>query len=440
MPRNTKLTRALVGLGVMAGLVSSPGTSRAAGPDADFFVERFGDALDYANAEDVPISKDLTIRAARASIDGGALRVDLAGAGWISLLWPGVPGGVPVGREGVVNAIDASRFGRLGLAMRVSTAQPVIALWHTCAAANAGCQGGTLFSVSPGQTLYSIDLAPVTSDPGLSAPWAGSVVGLRLLFPVGAGSVELDWARLAPKGVEPLSERTDRAPPTVPNEALDYAAWAGNAWDFTDADAVTSGVASSSITGGVLGACNAPTKASTGDPAFTLRLPSGSIDADRFHRLIVALRQDGPFSLESGPGGGMNMRVVWRDGANRRHVSKDIVMYNNEATVSFDLRDTGIGPLGVDGTPWRGQVNEFRIDPNEDAAGRCWTVDHVWLLADAGVDLGPKPPLAANAAVLPKPTSAKAVKTTKRAATKTVRRPTTKSTVRRPTSKATTKR
>ena len=64
-----------------------------------------------------------------------------------------------------------------------------------------------------------------------------------------------------------------------------------------------------------------------------------------------------------------------------------IVMYNNESTVSFDLRDTRIGPLGIDATPWGGRITEFRIDPNEDAAARCWTVDHVWLLADDGVDL-----------------------------------------------------
>lgn len=430
------MSRTLGALGLVAGIVVPAVSARAAGPDADFFVERFGDALDYGNAEDVPISQDLTIRAASAAIDGGALRVELAGAGWISLLWPGVPGGIPVGREGVINPIDASKFGRLGLAMRVSRAQPVIALWHTCAAANAGCQGGTVFSASPEQTTYSIDLSPVTTDPGLSAPWAGSIVGLRLLFPVGAGSVELDWVRLAPKGDSSLGERTDRALPWSPNSALDYATWAGNAWDFDDSDAVTSGVASSSITGGVLSACNAPTKASTGDAAFTLRLPSGSIDADRFHRLVVAVRQDGPLSLEFGPGGGMNMRVVWRDAANRRHVSKDIVMYNNEATVSFDLRDTGIGPLGVDGTAWRGRVNEFRIDPNEDSAGRCWRVGHVWLLAGEGVDQGPMPPVAANVSASPKQSTAKVTKSP----VKTRKRATAKTTVRRPAAKPTVKR
>lgn len=436
MGRRATLSRTLGALGLMAGIVVPPGAARATGPDADFFVERFGDALDYGNAEDVPISRNLTIRAARAAIDGGALRIDLDGAGWVSLLWPGIPGGIPVGREGVINPIDASKFGRLGLAMRVSRAQPVIALWHTCAAANAGCQGGTLFSASPEQTVYSIGLSPATTDPALSAPWAGSIVGLRLLFPVGAGSVDLDWVRLAPKGDTALTERTDRAAPTVRNDALDYATWAGNAWDFDDSDAGTSGVASSAIAGGVLSACNAPTKAETGDAAFTLRLPSGFIDADRFHRLVVALRQDGPLSLEFGSGGGMNMRVVWRDAANRRHVSKDIVMYNNEATVSFDLRDTGIGSLGVDGTPWGGRVNEFRIDPNEDSAGRCWRVDHVWLLADDGVELGPKPKAVANVAASPKQATVNAtkspVKTSKRAKTKTtVRRPAARTTVKR---------
>ena len=392
-----------------------------AATDADFFVDRFGDALDYSNPEDVPISTTLTTRASAASLDGGRLRIALTEPGWISLLWAGVPGGIPHGREGVVNPIDASRYGRLGVGLRVGVAQPVIALWHTCAAANASCQGGTLFSASPDQLSYAINLAPVTSDPGLSAPWSGSIVGLRLLFPAGSGSVELDWARLAPLGDQPLSERTDRVGAPTPNESLDYATWAGNRWDFDDADATTAGVGSSSISGGALRACNAPTKASTGDPSFTLRLPSGSIDADRFHRLVVALRQDGPFSLAFGPGGGMNMRVVWRDAANRRHVSKDIVMYNNESTVSFDLRDTRIGPLGIDATPWGGRITEFRIDPNEDAAARCWTVDHVWLLADDGVDLGPRPAVTSSPTVptakKPVASAKKPVATTKRPAT-----------------------
>ncbi len=399
-------------------------SAHAQSADADFFVDRFGDALDYSNPEDVPIATTLTTRASSASLDGGRLRIDLAGPGWISLLWPGVPGGIPHGREGTVNPIDASRYGRLGLGLRVATQQPVIALWHTCAAANESCQGGTLFTATPDQSTYALNLVPVSSDPGLRAPWSGSVVGLRLLFPVGSGSVELDWARLAPVGDQPLVERTDRVAASVPKDSLDYATWAGNAWDFDDADATTSGVASSSISGGALRACNTPTSASTGDAAFTLRLPSGSIDADRFGRLVVALRQDGPVSLAFGPGGGMNMRVVWRDGAKRRHVSKDIVMYNNEATISFDLRDTGIGPLGVDGTPWGGPVTEFRIDPNEDAAGRCWTVDRVWLLADEGVDLGPRPPVAAA----PRPTVSSSVgskATTKKKRVVATKRPTT---------------
>ena len=111
-------------------------------------------------------------------------------------------------------------------------------------------------------------------------------------------------------------------------------------------------------------------------------------------------------------------------------------MYNNEATVSFDLRDTGIGPLGVDGTAWRGRVNEFRIDPNEDSAGRCWRVGHVWLLAGEGVDQGPMPPVAANVSASPKQSTAKVTKSP----VKTRKRATAKTTVRRPAAKTKVKR
>lgn len=373
-------------------LVSVP--SAGAQTTSDFFVDRFGDALDYSNPEDVPLATSLTMKVSKASFDGGQLRAELNGPGWISLLWPGVPGGIPHGREGVVNPIDASRYGRLVFRMNVGFAQPVIALWHTCAAANETCQGGTVLYANPGMSTYDTSLVPVSADPGLAAPWAGQVVGLRLLFPLGSGPVDLDWVRLVPRQTDAVEERTDRRDLVAPDDSLDYSTWAGNAWDFDDNDATTSGTSSSAINGGALRACNANVSASTGDGAFTLRLPSGWVNGDRFHRLVVALRQDGPFSLEFGPGGGMNMRVVWRDSVNKRHVSKDIVMYNNEPTVSFDLRSTGVGPLGVDGTSWAGRINELRIDPNEDPAARCWTVDRVWLLADDGVDLGPRPPVA----------------------------------------------
>ncbi len=157
---------------------------------------------------------------------------------------------------------------------------------------------------------------------------------------------------------------------------------------------------------------------------FTLQLLAGSLDGDRFHRLVVALRQDGPFSLESGSGGGMNMRVVWRDSANKRHVSKDIVMYNSEPTVSFDLRNTGIGPLGVDGASWAGRITELRIDPSEDPAARCWTIDRVWLLADDGVDLGPRPAAVVEATTAPTAAKRAAAAGSKKSAPKpTTKRP-----------------
>ncbi len=408
---------------IISASVFNPPTARGQS-SSDFFVDRFGDALDYANSEDVPLATSLTMKVANPSLDGGRLGAELNGAGWVSLLWPGVPGAIPQGREGTISPIDASRYGRLVFRLNVSVMQPVIALWHTCAAANETCQGGTALTASPGMQTYDTALVPVPGDPGLAAPWAGRVVGLRLLFPLGAGRLDLDWVRLVPRGSEPVEERTDRRPSPVPDDSRDYATWAGNAWDFDDVDATTTGTSASSISGGLLRACNANVSGSTGDAAFTMRLPTGFVDGDRFHRLVVALHQTGPFSLAFGPGGGMNMRVVWRDAGNKRHVSKDIVVYNNEPTVSFDLGETGIGPLGVDGASWAGRINELRIDPNEDPSTRCWTVDRVWLLADDGVDLGPRPVAAA--------TSAKAA-TSSKATTK-------KPSVKRPTKKRTTKR
>ena len=357
----------------------------------DLFVDLFGDAMDFANPEDVAITPNTTYSMANATISDGQFHADLTGAAWLSLLWPGFGGALPHGREGAARPADASRYNRLVARLNVTAPQPMIALWHTCAVADASCQGGTITTLQPGWQTVDVALQSTPSDRALSAPWAGQIHGLRLLFPQGSGHVDVDWARVtADSGT--VAELSDRSTPSF-DAALDYATNAGNGWDFSDAADVVSvgGVQKSSVSGGVLSACNAPVGAATGDPNVVLRLPGGPINAGLYHRLVVSMRYDGPFSLSSGAGGGSLLRVVWRDTAGTRHVSRDIVTYPNEPVIVADLRTNPPGAVSEDGAPWSGMVTELRIDPNEDAGGRCWTIDRVLLLADAGADLGARP-------------------------------------------------
>ena len=378
------VTAALVIVGSVAGRPTV-----AAASSNDLFVDLFRDAMDFANPEDVAITPNTTSGMANATIADGQFHADVSGSGWISLLWPGFPGSLPHGREGNARPADASRYNRLVVRLNVTVAQPMIVLWHTCALADASCQGGAAVTLQPGWQTYEIVLQPAGGDPALAAPWAGQIHGLRLLFPQGAGHVDVDWVRVT-SDAGPVSELGERNAATF-DDSLDYATHAGNAWDFSDPGDVVSagGVQRSSVTGGVLRACNTPVGAATGDPNVVLRLPGGPIDAGRFHRLVVTMRYEGPFSLNPGPGGGSLLRVVWRDGNRVRHVSQDIVTYPNEPVIVADLRTSPPGAASEDGAAWSGPITEFRIDPNEDPGGRCWTIDRVLLLADPGVDVGP---------------------------------------------------
>ncbi len=74
------------------------------------------------------------------------------------------------------------------------------------------------------------------------------------------------------------------------------------------------------------------------------------------------------------------------------------------------------------GAPWAGTVTAFRLDPNQDAGARCWSIGRVWLTADepAGAVLAP----VVAAPSTPRATTKKTTRTTKPAkkTTRTTRR------------------
>jgi hypothetical protein len=223
---------ALLVVGTVLGVSSAP-PARAAGQD--LFADTFGDALDYENPQDVTIASNWTMSGvANVSMSGGQLHLDSTGPGWVTLLFPGFEGALPNGREGARNPVNASDYGRLVLRMNTSASQPVAALWHTCVQANASCQGGHFFQSTSGWQTYDVPLTPTPGDPALSIPWAGTVVGLRLLFPAGTGHIDIDWARVVPNGASSVEELHDRPAPRLIDSKLDYATWAGNPWDFDD--------------------------------------------------------------------------------------------------------------------------------------------------------------------------------------------------------------
>jgi hypothetical protein len=394
--RPGKRRRLLLGLlGSLVLLVPLALLSSEAQSDGltDLFVDTFGDAMDFSNVEDVAITPNTTFGITDAFISEGQFHGELRSPSWIALLWPGFPGSLPHGREGSARLIGAQNYERLVVRMNAPPSVPVIAMWHTCAAANESCQGGTVFTTQPGWQTYDVALQPTASDQGLQAPWSGRIFGLRLLFPTANGHLDIDWVRVTTRNEPNVSEAIGSPAPFSIDDRRDYATWAGNPWNFDAANDVLSvgGVKSSSVSGGTVAACNSHASKSTGDPHVVLALPGGPINADIFYTLVVSYRYQGAFSLTEGSGGGSLLRVAWKDSAGKRHVSQDIVTYPNERIITVPLRTSPPSAVNEDGASWSGTVTEFRIDPNEDAGERCWNLDRVWLLANEGASLGTPP-------------------------------------------------
>ena len=158
-------------------------------------------------------------------------------------------------------------------------------------------------------------------------------------------------------------------------------------WDFTSLRDVgrTGNVCGARIlTGGVLAGTNCGGEI---DNPFLFLPNPVPIDGNRWHRLTVRLRYDGPFGLTGGPTGGAVARLIWyvagTPGADQN--VHDLVVYPGWQTITVDLK-TNPPYAVVDETQkarrvgWAGQrITALRLDPNEDVSARRWYVDFVRL-------------------------------------------------------------
>lgn len=166
----------------------------------------------------------------------------------------------------------------------------------------------------------------------------------------------------------------------------------GDPWDFDQpTDVAGFWNASGSVAGGSLTGVNTPTAPNfqINDPGILL--PSGPIDATRFHRLVVGVAYDGAFSLDDAPGGGMNARLAWHlPGNPANDATDDIVVYPGYQEIAIDLNTWPPGAVndGGNGLGWLGRtVDRVRFDPHEDRAARGFRLDFVRLAEDdTGID------------------------------------------------------
>lgn len=210
---------------VASNVTLSTGTATGG---SDFASAAFGDPWDYANVEDQPLVDGATMAdMTQASISGGRLVLDTgANGGFVAPLvsWDDL-GAAAWGRDGALYPIDASRYTRISIHMKVGAASRAEVMWFSCGVAVQSCQGGTSFNTTAGWRTYDI---PMTNTTGTPAAWQGLIKGLRL-YPTSRGDhVEIDWIRLYAPGQTTNVTFNDSTSGTAPYVVWDQDADSSN--------------------------------------------------------------------------------------------------------------------------------------------------------------------------------------------------------------------
>lgn len=441
---------------LVALLMSSPAPAEAAEAPRlsasvaqsapDHWIDTLGDPYDLANPEDQILASGAH-QNTTPRVEGGQLRWTKTTTMDVALVFAGYgPSAFAIGREGLANPIDASRYTHLSLRLRSEKRNAAAIWWDNCGPDRGRCVKRTGFIVEPGWNTYVVPLG--------EGGWSGRPVELRLSVNGDGTPVQmaLDWARLYQPGEAvavsyrgknlywdadgdrtnnhpdrpawgklhsgggtatfpadafppgtyrfysddgPYSERlrVDAPAPVfdAPHEegGADYAATVtGDAWDFRQASDVSrfGNIDEVRFADGTLHARNA---AQRNDPHVFLRM-GAPIDTSRYHRLTVETSLAGPFDLSHGPGGGSHGRFLWRHvgqgSVPNYYNSKELVVYPNTRRYTIDLhtnpREAIAETDDAHRRGWQGHVETFRYDPNEDPGARRWTLSEVSLRAD----------------------------------------------------------
>lgn len=224
---------------VASSVVLSVGTATGG---SDYAAQAYSDVWDYSNAEDQPLVDGATMAdMVQASMSGGRLVFDTKPGGFVSPLvsWDDL-GAMPWGRDGALYPIDASRYTRISIHMKVGIASRAEVTWFNCGIAVQSCQGGMGFATTPGWRTYDMAISNTTGAP---AAWQGMIKGLRLYTTAVSDRVEIDWIRVYAPGQTATVSFDDSTSGTSPYVIWDTDADAGNnttgnpSWGRLDASA-----------------------------------------------------------------------------------------------------------------------------------------------------------------------------------------------------------
>lgn len=453
-PRPNRLVSRRVILLLVLALVGSSmplrphiaGAAEAPTRYRDFWLDTYGDAMDFDNAADVVVANDgpmLGLSSPRLA--DGLLSFTVDRPGYFSPQWGGYDDAIPHGREGSLRPIDASRYGTIVLRMRADRAVDAGVRWYSCKAGVADfCQGGFNFALKEGWETYRFTMDNQADDPALrNARWSGAISGLRVAFGAAAGvHVDVDWIRLVasdPNGqiasdysVIGTPTRPAALGPVDPRPAKGYdytdVARKGDRWDFDKkTDVLSSGnVTGLTVSGGQLHGTSKPsTDARPGDPYVLLPLGKPALRIAKYHRVAIRISLAGAYSQQFAVGGGSTLRLRLRfKGRPGFVLTRPIAIYPNEEWIVFDLldrnmadgrpgdptdvfdpaytrgaahttsssilttanlRSSGISRFSMESATTfdtNAEVQDFGFDPTEDYGPRDFTIDSVHLGAD----------------------------------------------------------
>lgn len=411
------------GTPAVAGSGDAPSVStRVVQAAPDYWTETLGDPVDYANDEDQLLARP-AYENVEPRLTGGQLRWTKTETMNIAFVFSGYgPSAFAVGREGLANPVDASRYTHASLMLYSEARNSARILWDECGPDSGRCTGSAPFMVQPGWNHYVVPLV----DEG----WSGQPVEVRLAVAGDGAPVEmaLDWLRLyQPResvrvdydgGVlywdadADQSNNTEDAPgwgvldegggqATFPADAFPagqyrfyaddgayservvvdapvpvfdapherggagYAATVtGDAWDFEQPGDVAElgNVTDARFRDGTLHARNDPRADDATGPHLYLRT-GAPIDTNRFHRLTVKTSLAGPFDLSHDPGGGSHGRFLWRyvgqGDTPFLYDSKELVVYPGVESYTIDLHtDPPEAIAETDNTHRRGWIGD----------------------------------------------------------------------------------
>jgi hypothetical protein len=351
---------ALAFLTVSGGLAATTSRPVAAQTSSgDYFVDAFGDAMDFSNSEDTVVAADGPMMGlTNATISGGKLSFNVPGAGYFSPVWGGYDDSLPTGREASSKPIDAAKYGKIVIRMSASAEHDAGVRWYNCRSGVASyCQGGFNFRVKAGEHTYSFPMVNQADDPALTnARWAGKLSGLRVAFGSGNNAkVDVDWIKLAPSSAGDEAPTGGAAPSTSPIPAAGLE-WNdsnrdGNRWDFKESGDVPvdkpGSKAVSDITEFTVGdgaaqgyTIGAAPSGAPGDPYFQVNLAGKTLDPRTFHKVAIKVKLDKGYSQVFSNGGGSALRLRYKikgsPTPNTWVLSRQIAIYPNQEWIVFD--------------------------------------------------------------------------------------------------------